>query len=741
VLGIKLKSRLRVKFIILLVGLAILPFVLAMAIVIVRLQDVQRESVIEFERQIARVAAENIETFIASQFEGLKNISIIYPELSLDSKARGTLLERFLFRGGDFAELVITNSEGQEISRADTVAVISQEDLKDRSQSAEFVSVQRTGHYIGPLYIEKGQPFFLLGEEIRGIDRAFRGAIFARVDARIMENAVKRVLAEGTVGSAYIVNRSGIVVAHPDVSKVLAQKDFSRFPAVSAAIRNEANGASYGVYRNGEGISVLGVGVPISVSFSSGSEEELLTNWFVVVEQPASVALKIVAQITQFSLILLAVLLFLAAFAAAAFAKWIVWSIEQLHMAAKKLGEGSLKFRVYIKTHDELEDLADSFNSMAQRLDTSISELKTERRTISVERNKLEIILSGVTDAVVAVDLSRNIVLFNKAAEQLTGFTAQQVLGKPLAAAIKVFDRDTEVPVGTYCPVRKDAFEGVVFVKENLKILGSKSRERFMDLVVGQIKEGAEVNLGCILTIHDVTEKLLVEKMKSEFVSIAAHQLRTPLSALKWAVSLLMNGDVGRISKEQKEIIGKAYETNERMIVLVNDLLNAARIEEGRMISQPSFIDVSEVIQSTLADLQAKKKEKNFKIAFEAPKESLPKVFVDEEGLKLVVQNLVENAFQYTRPGGDITILCAIQNGNVAFSVQDSGIGIPEQEKERVFTKFFRGENAVRMETRGSGLGLFIARKIVEAHGGKIWFESKEGYGTTFSVSFPSQKI
>lgn len=367
-----------------------------------------------------------------------------------------------------------------------------------------------------------------------------------------------------------------------------------------------------------------------------------------------------------------------------------------------------------------------------------LSSLKTERRAVAVERNKLEIILSGITDAVIALDLNRNIILFNKAAERVTGFAAQQILGKPLEEIMKVFDGNTEIPVETYCPVRKGTTEGVVFVQENLKILGANSRERFIDIVVGQIKEGMDVNLGCILTLHDVTQELLVEKMQTEFVSIAAHQLRTPLSALKWAISLLLNGDVGRISKEQKELIGKAYETNERMIMLVNDLLNAARVEEGKMISKPSFVDVSAVIQSTLADLQVKKKEKKMKIAFGRSKENLPKVFVDEEGLKLVIQNLLENAIQYTHSGGAITVACAFQNGNVTFSVEDTGIGITEQEKERIFTKFFRGQNATRMETRGSGLGLFIAKKIVEAHGGKIWFSSKEKSGTTFFVSFPA---
>lgn len=176
------------------------------------------------------------------------------------------------------------------------------------------------------------------------------------------------------------------------------------------------------------------------------------------------------------------------------------------------------------------------------------------------------------------------------------------------------------------------------------------------------------------------------------------------------------------------------------MIILVNDLLNVARIEEGKMISKPSLVDISTVIQLTLADLQERKREKKIKITFGMPKENLPKVFIDEEGLKLVVQNLLENAIQYTGPGGAIIISAATQNGNVTFSVQDSGIGITEQEKERIFTKFFRGEKAMRMETRGSGLGLFIAKKIVEIHGGKIWFSSEEKRGTTFFVSFPAQR-
>lgn len=228
--------------------------------------------------------------------------------------------------------------------------------------------------------------------------------------------------------------------------------------------------------------------------------------------------------------------------------------------------------------------------------------------------------------------------------------------------------------------------------------------------------------------------------MKTEFVSIAAHQLRTPLSAIKWTLKMFLTGDLGKITKEQADFLEKAYQSNERMIGLINDLLNVTRIEEGRYLYKPIFVDFEDLVQSVIKPFKEEIKRKKIKFEFKKPSKKPPKVKVDKEKIALVIQNLIDNAIKYTLTGGKITVRLKYTKKQLEFSVQDTGIGISKDQQSRIFTKFFRGAKAIRMETEGSGLGLFIAKNIIEAHGGKIWFESEEGKGSTFSFSLPFKR-
>jgi len=228
-----------------------------------------------------------------------------------------------------------------------------------------------------------------------------------------------------------------------------------------------------------------------------------------------------------------------------------------------------------------------------------------------------------------------------------------------------------------------------------------------------------------------------LSKLKSEFVSIVAHQLRTPLSALKWALSLFEETKE-KIPADQKDLLQKMTVSNERMIRLVNDLLDAARIEEGRFVYNRTLITFEDLAKSVLATVKQKANQKKVTVTLQKPKETLPSILVDKEALGLALQNLVENAIHYTLPKGKVQITAMrSEDSSLLVSVEDTGIGIAKEEKERIFSKFFRGTNAIRLETEGSGLGLFIVKNIVEAHGGKIWFESTQNKGTTFHFTVP----
>ncbi|MDP3962695.1 MAG: ATP-binding protein [bacterium] len=240
--------------------------------------------------------------------------------------------------------------------------------------------------------------------------------------------------------------------------------------------------------------------------------------------------------------------------------------------------------------------------------------------------------------------------------------------------------------------------------------------------------------------VRDRTQELLIansrltelDKTKTEFISVAAHQLRTPLSAIKWTMSLLLDENSSNLTPEQRSLLMKGYESNERIIRLINEMLVVTRIESGKMSYNFSFIHIEDLIENCMEEFVGQAKNRNIKLDFIEPPSKLPYINIDPDKIRTVLQNLIENAIFYTRDNGFITVSASAEGDHIRVSVKDNGIGIPEKQKVGIFNKFFRAENALKVRTDGSGLGLFVAKSIIEKHNGEIWFDSKEGEGTTF---------
>lgn len=246
-----------------------------------------------------------------------------------------------------------------------------------------------------------------------------------------------------------------------------------------------------------------------------------------------------------------------------------------------------------------------------------------------------------------------------------------------------------------------------------------------------------EEKVGTLVILHNVTREKLVDRMKSEFVTLAAHQLRTPLSAVKWSLKMLLDEDLGKLSEEQKNFLQDTYKTNERMISLVNSLLNVSEIEEGKYLSKIVLSSIEDIIQSIVDVHKKEMEERKLKFEFKKPKEQLPKLMLDVKKMKIAIKNIFDNALKYTLPGGKVSISLKRDEKEIEVQIQDTGVGIPQYQQGKVFTKFFRGANITKIETEGTGLGLFISKNIIEAHGGRIWFESEEGKGSTFYFTIP----
>jgi len=224
---------------------------------------------------------------------------------------------------------------------------------------------------------------------------------------------------------------------------------------------------------------------------------------------------------------------------------------------------------------------------------------------------------------------------------------------------------------------------------------------------------------------------------KSDIISITAHQLRTSLSALKWILKMLTDGDAGKLGNEQNELIQKAYSSNERMLTLVNDLLTLSHTDDISIAYTFKKIDILHLVEQTLFEFYGETNKKGIELIFLKPETSIPPLNCDEEMIRVVVENLIENSIKYSNKGGKVFVSLKQKENDIQISVYDTGIGINPSDRGNIFKKFFRAPNAIEKDIIGSGLGLFTTKNIVEKHKGKIWFENAESGGTTFFVSLP----
>jgi len=226
-------------------------------------------------------------------------------------------------------------------------------------------------------------------------------------------------------------------------------------------------------------------------------------------------------------------------------------------------------------------------------------------------------------------------------------------------------------------------------------------------------------------------------RMKTEFVNIVSHQLRTPLTNLRWGTQFLLSKDFQNSDQKLKaDYFDIIKENSNRMEVLIDDLLTIMRLQEGKMDTKKSFFELKTLIEEVLEEYKSFLKANNLKVELMAEGE-LPYVYASKTLLKIVLQNLIGNAINYNRPGEKIEISLEKNKSRVIFSIKDKGIGIPKKDQRYIFEKFFRAENAIREEVNGTGLGLYIVKLILDSMDGKIWFNSKQGKGSVFNFSLP----
>lgn len=364
-----------------------------------------------------------------------------------------------------------------------------------------------------------------------------------------------------------------------------------------------------------------------------------------------------------------------------------------------------------------------------------ITDRKLSAEKLLEEKIEDEAMLGSIGDGVFATDNNGKITMINQAACAMLGWSEKELLGHSIVEVVPLQDELGKALSMDERPLTKVLTLGKSIITSSTIYYLKKDGTKFpVHFTVTPIILDKKV-VGAIEVFHDITREREVDKAKTEFVSVASHQLRTPLATINWYLEELLQS-TSNFSQKQLQYLQEVYNASKRMVNLINTLLNASRLELGTFTVEPSEVNIPEVIDQTVKDFSQKIKEKHVTVSIECSKD-LPPMHADPKLLSIIIQNLLGNAVKYTKTNDTIVITIKENKKEFLLSVAEHGYGIPKNQQAKIFTKLFRADNARMIEPEGTGLGLYIVKSIISETGGKIWFESEENKGTTFYVSFP----
>ncbi len=359
-------------------------------------------------------------------------------------------------------------------------------------------------------------------------------------------------------------------------------------------------------------------------------------------------------------------------------------------------------------------------------------EIKVKERVRYLEKFKLA--MDSTSDQIIITDVDGIVLYINRATEKTTGYTMAEAAGKKVG---RLWGKQMEK--GFYENLWKTIKTEVKPFVAELRNRRKNGEEYVIMLNIDPVLDETGKLLVFFVGIErDITKAKETDRVKTDFISFASHQLRTPLTVINWNTDMLLNGDAGEITAEQKQYLAEIKRGEKRMEHMINSLLNISRLEDKRIKIQPEPTDIFGVISSAISELSILKNNKNCAIKFDQPDQIPPPIALDPVLLRQIIVNLLTNAVNYSQPDKcSIHVYFKEMKDCYQIDVADKGIGIPFAVQGKVFEKFFRADNATQLNTEGTGLGLYMTKLLIEIAGGKIWFDSTEGKGTTFHFTIP----
>lgn len=399
----------------------------------------------------------------------------------------------------------------------------------------------------------------------------------------------------------------------------------------------------------------------------------------------------------------------------------IIQPLATLTQAAKGIAGGDLKQEVAAKSRDELGTLADAFNSMSRQLVARIDELQRQGQELAENSERLETVLQGMVEGVIAVDDREQILFANHAAHSLFEFVTEDVANRPIWEAVRN-------------PTIQDVIRKALKTRQHERIEVELPRtQSIVELITTRLP--GEPCPGVILVLYDVTELRRLANVRRQFVSNVSHELKTPLTSIQAYAETLLGGAIGD-TDHNRDFLQRIEEQAERLHALILDLLRLAQIESGQDIFEVAAVSVSDVIDACIGERAAAIESKQVTLSTVPPQTEI-RVLADAEGLRTILGNLIENAINYTSAGGSVAVRWSAEESMAMIEIEDNGIGVAKEHQPRIFERFYRADRARSRELGGTGLGLSIVKHLTQEFGGSIDVASELGQGSTFTVRLP----
>lgn len=757
------------KFLLILLEMALLPTLLLTFIIYSNSRSAITSTQINHLESIADIQKQHAEEVIRKNEE---KIALLNSKLALrtilDSynKKPNQILRDELVHNIDETKSSVTSINNISLYGVNGSLVVST-DPTNAQKSLDITQQNLKEFVINDLRKDdNGKPYFRLFGQLYLNERLI-GYSIVNVNADDLVTAFKNHEELGKTGDAFLVKKVS-------KNKIVNLTDIRDNP--NSSFKNTYNTAGTPIFRAAHGEEstfndILSDNGRPAIAVTRYLNE---TDWGLVVIIDRAEALQSISDLNNLLIFLLGASVLVLVFIAGGVTSSISTPIIRLKEKANLMAGGDLDQHFYGSSGDEIGELGIAFNTMAiklknyyadleKKVDEQTQEMKhvlensesknlqledTKKAILNIledledEKNKLseisqkdEAVLSSIGDCIIVTDEYGRITRVNPETERVLGYNESDLLGKGIVSALPTKTVDGK----TVPPEERAVFEALSTgktVHAHYQLIKKDKSTIIADFTATPYVINGKP-AGVIDVFRDISEQAAIDKSKTEFVSLASHQLRTPLSTINWYLEMVLGGDAGKITPEQSKYLTEVHAANQRMVTLVNSLLNVSRIDLGTFSIEPQPIDLEQVVNNVISELQGPIHNKKHKINLNIQSKLEP-YNADPKLTHIIFQNLISNAVKYTQNKGTIGVNIEVNKENLLIEVSDNGYGIPKKQQSKIFSKLFRADNVLTKDTDGTGLGLYMLKAIVEEAGGSVSFVSAENKGTTFTIKLPA---